>query len=734
MNDRGASTSLPRRGMPAAAGACLLAALATAATPLMLRIMFGLEQNGGDTPYRIHMLRFLIFLTPATLLTGCLAYGVSRVGGWLHRHRFAIGAIIILGAVLLDINGSSMGIWNEWMGGDKADGVIWGTPRSGRTDEYAVGTALAFAQEYTDYGYFNDLFGNRAADMFIIKDAPVWTPAEVFRPFHWGYLLLGSSRGLAWYWAARLVALFLSAYQFFLMLGDDRDEADVAGRNGNGWACMGALMFACSPLVQWWYAVNSLPEMLIAMFVSLVCFDRYLRESHTGRRALHLAGILWSAGMYVLSLYPAWQVSVGYVLVAMIVATVVRRWRTIHAIGVRDALAAVGEILVFAMLLGSVFLLSRETLQDTFDTLYPGKRLSVGGGLDPRILFSSTVGVILPFREFVASDALTTSATEAATFIDLFPLGPLLAIVNAVRRRRPDAVGVTMGVVVTVLVVFGCVGMPLWLSRVLLLTSVPPMRVTAAIGVANVIMLINAAMHRKPWTDPWGMIAAAVVVVACGVLSATVTGSLHPKYVVGPLVLACGVCGGAGAYAMVARSGRMRTLAASAYAAVLLVTGMSVNPIQHSSDAFTEQPAVKQVQALQETYPGMWVVADSNGGLTANLLVGNGVKVLNALEVVPDLKTWSKLDPDGEWESEYNRYAFITVSVEPDVSEERRFQAYAPDAYIVRVTPADLDALGVRNILTGQHLDKLDVDGYRFERIGEGIAGRIPYRMIRETD
>lgn len=61
-----------------------------------------------------------------------------------------------------------------------------GTPRIMRTDEYVVGTPLAFSQRYSGYSYFNDLFGNKPADMFIVKDAPVLALAELFRPFHWG--------------------------------------------------------------------------------------------------------------------------------------------------------------------------------------------------------------------------------------------------------------------------------------------------------------------------------------------------------------------------------------------------------------------------------------------------------------------------------------------------------------------------------------------------------------------
>ena len=104
-------------------------------------------------------IRFLLILMPLLVIGAMIAFGVKPVGMWMHRHRFMLGASVIAACVLLNISGSSIGMWNYWLGHDMSTDVVWGTPRIIRTDEYVVGTPLAFSQSYSGYSYFNDLFG-----------------------------------------------------------------------------------------------------------------------------------------------------------------------------------------------------------------------------------------------------------------------------------------------------------------------------------------------------------------------------------------------------------------------------------------------------------------------------------------------------------------------------------------------------------------------------------------------
>ncbi|MBW3079652.1 hypothetical protein KIH76_10695 [Bifidobacterium sp. 81T8] len=696
----------------------------TAVSPRFLSLLFHLDSI--DTTRSVVIIRFLWFAMPVSLLCFLLFCGPRRTGEWLHRYRWAIGAALIAVAVLLNVSGSSLGMWDDWLGHDMSQGVVWGTPRSIRSDEYIVGTPLAFSQAYNDYGYFNALFGNKSADMFIIKDAPVITWAEIFRPFHWGYLVFGSARGLAFYWSARLVVLFLTAYEFFLCIVNERvDGVRSEQVKHKGVACLGASLITFAPLTQWWFAVNSLPEMLIAVFTAIVCFDRYLLDPRSSRRAAYLAVICGCAGMYVLSLYPAWQITLGYVLVMLIAFTIVRRWSHIRICAV-DIVVIMGELLLFAGIMATVVVLSFDTIQSTMSTVYPGSRKSVGGGYQWPQLLSSTATLMLPFKEFVVKKGVALNTVEISLFVDLFPIGIVLSVINMVRVRKADVLSILLIVVVTILAVFMCVGFPLWLSSALMLTAVPSGRAMVAFGVANIILLVRAVAQRQ-----WHLPAVWIILIGIAYTAADIWGA-HRVYSVYMDLPACLVCLALCvmlAMSVLPHQVAVRSVAMIASVAVLFVSGMSVNPVQHGTAPLTGQPMVAQVRSVQQNDPGMWVTDGTDSAILANLLVANGIRTLNALEVTPDMGTWRKLDPDGAQEKIYNRYAYISVNLEQDA--QQTFQLISPDMYLLRVSPAQLKSLGVSYILTDKDLTAQRFDGYAFEQVGQTIDGRTPYRIVK---
>ena len=102
--------------------------------------------------------------------------------------------------------------------------------------------------------------------------------------------------------------------------------------------------------------------------------------------------------------------------------------------------------------------------------------------------------------------------------------------------------------------------------------------------------------------------------------------------------------------------------------------------------------------------------------------MANGIHTLNALEVTPDLATWKKLDPNGQWEEIYNRYAFVSVNVVEQESADV-FTLVAPDSFTVHVTPEQLRKLGVSNVLSPQKLDAMQSMGIRSSALAKRLMG-----------
>ncbi|MCI2182207.1 MAG: hypothetical protein LKK52_05700, partial [Bifidobacterium psychraerophilum] len=351
--------------------------------PVASKYLFHTELADPQSLY-ILAIRWILVAPVCALLFSWWVFGWHKVNDFLHRRRFLIGALIIALFVILNINNSSLGYWDVILGKPAGNGLVFGTPRSIRSDEFIVNTPLAFSQRYNGYAYFSTLFGNRTTDMFIIKDAPVWTAAEIFRPFHWGYLLLGSERGLAFYSSARLVVLFLVSYQFFLLITKSGGQQNELGesqpaREHRGLSLIGAALVACAPVVQWWYAVNGLVEMIIATFLSVLLFSLYLRTHQGWKRFALGLGIMLCAGMFILTLYPAWQIPLIFILLILVAWLIVTHWGTI-AMRPWDWASVVVTLLVFSALLLTVLRSSLPTIQATMNTVYPGSRESNGGG------------------------------------------------------------------------------------------------------------------------------------------------------------------------------------------------------------------------------------------------------------------------------------------------------------------------------------------------------------------
>ena len=674
----------------------------------------------SKTELHIKLLRFVILIPIWTLVCSFFAFGFAKVGNWLHRNRFYIGAGIIVSAVVLNISGSSLGMWNFWLGEDGTQDLVFGVLRPIRTDEYVVGTPLAFAQSYNDSGYFNALFGNKPADMFIIKDAPVWFPTEIFRPFHWGYLLLGSSAGLSFYWTARLVVLFLSAYQFFLCIGVGGREGEVS----RSLSVLGAALITFAPLTQWWFAVNGLPEMLIAVFVSICCFDCMLRRQESWVRLLCCAVILQCAGMFILTLYPAWQIPMGYILVGLIIAIVCRYWGKIrfNHIQIGGLIILLGA---FAVLMGMALKESWGTIQSMMNTSYPGSRVSTGGGRSALLLFSSLATFCLPFKDFYESAMLTGNNVEVAAFIDLCPLGLLFAISNMVKRRKANFFDCYLIALVLFLSTFAVIGFPTWLSKLTFMSSVTSGRTTVAIGVCNIILLMRCA---KEWCENHSTICKTVVAGLYAVLATGVAHLVFQPYLEDSFTTICLLVGAVIAIAIVSQGKRMHKFVVLVSIFAVAFSGMSVNPVQYSTRPLTDQPAINQIRTLQNEKNGIWITEGDDSARLANLLVANGIKTFNAVAVTPDIQGMKRIDPNGKWQRIYNRYAFIEMNI-VNKPAKRLFTLTANDAYTINATPKQLEKLGVNYVLSTNDLDKKKFDGYRFVRIGKTISGRGPFML-----
>ena len=139
----------------------------------------------------------------------------TKLFDFIYNYRFHLSVVLIVIAVVLQIHGSSIGELNIF---NINHHPLFGVSRAIRSDEFNVNTMLAFSQYPNHFGYFSDIVRASVTDMFIIYGQPVLDIGMIFRPFLIGYLFLNQGQGLSFFWAGRLIFLFLISFEFGMLI------------------------------------------------------------------------------------------------------------------------------------------------------------------------------------------------------------------------------------------------------------------------------------------------------------------------------------------------------------------------------------------------------------------------------------------------------------------------------------------------------------------------------------
>ena len=131
----------------------------------------------------------------------------------------------------------------------------------------------------------------------------------------------------------------------------------------------------------------------------------------------------------------------------------------------------------------------------------------------------------------------------------------------------------------------------------------------------------------------------------------------------------------------------------------IILTGFTINPIARGIEPITNHQFIKVAKEISKDDDGYWITTDSLE--SQELLLANGFKVINGDNFYPDNGKWNILDPSGEFDDVYNRYAHINVSL---VKKSESFNASIayPDSIQISLNINDLKKLGVKYICSMQ--------------------------------
>lgn len=656
----------------------------------------------------------VVFVLTAIVIALLLRF--PQIFRWFDAYRYPIAGVVLIICVLLEISGSSIAVWASLLPGDNSTGTLFGTPRVVRSDEWEAFTPFAFSQSYTGYSAVSEIVRATPTDMTIVYAQPCWALATLFRPFLWGYLLLGSAKGLSFFWCGRLLVLSLVSYEC----------AKVYTNENKYLSAVIAALFTFSPLMQWWFAVNGTAELLIFGQGIVLCV--YTLAGCRDKKRFWLFGILlaWLMTDFVLIIYPAWQVPFFYLFAIFAIWAISKRKRRGDFAGRVVVVAIVVCFIVCFILVGVSLYVARDAVFATLNTAYPGNRVDLGGGAFSR-LFDWGYSLFEPLY----TTSIQPNQSERSAMFSLFPLGLLLAVVALSKKR--DGLLVALLVLEVFFICYMVFGLPEPLAKITLMSRTTTGRLEFAIGCIDITLLARSvAIWRSVFSAdsthsasvPMAYLATAgaalLLTVVCSWVSSDMVSHTFALMlflalfaVLAPLFnwIACGEVVDA-------------QLLAISFAAIMLVSGLAVNPVEHGISSVEDNEAIQSIaEVASSDSDGVWA-ADAYYYGQACIMAG--APCITSLNAYPALDRWASLDPEGTDSYIYNRYSHIALYV---TEEPTSFELVQGDLIYVHVNTHDLEKLGIDYYISSVDISEMSDDTVVFDEVSRVSDNFIIYKV-----
>jgi hypothetical protein len=644
----------------------------------------------------------------AWLLRGCMLprSAISMHADGVIGHAFialTVGMYVI--ASVANISGSATAFWRYHADRAAPDaGVLFGTPKEIRSDEWMVQTPWMMSQAARYPPFYAENPGVGDGAMTLLNNLPVRHWSTFFRPQMWGFFVADFEHAFAFYWNFKWFGLLIGAFLFLR----------VACNGQSLVAIFGALLLYFSPFIQWWFSTPTcMPEMLGALFLGL--WSVIVIQRTESRGAIIAGGVLLvlATEQFVFCSYPRFQVPLVW-LAAFVLASGIARGKSDLQLWRISALWS--AVAVIVALLVCWFREVAPLIGQMANLAYPGKILCRGGDIPWR-------NFLAPFLEFsMTQEHFRRGAMNVCDASGFLLFAPLLAAI-AVREaflKRYDAVFLAIMLYILLIIVFMHFGVPPWVAYWTGFSRVYGIMANIGLGVASIVALCRYLSQDDtvlPATRGEVLLFPALAVLVSALFYAT--NEMIGRFVQMTTVVAAGFF-----FALVfACLWKRRVIMCAILLLVpLMYANGLVNPIVHGLSGLTDGEVFRWFAEIHRGKPaGKWLVLgdSSRGNALAHLIKATGADVLGGTRCNPDAAMVQVLDPNGSHADVYNRHAAISFA--PGTGSEPSFQLTFIDTYrvLLPLDAAIFDRLGIRYVVevdfpqTQGRIDGFDVIGER---------------------
>ncbi len=597
------------------------------------------------------------------------------------------------GLAAAGLHGSSLDEYSsEFPLSDVKVAPLLGKPRAIRSDEWAQQTPAFLNQIFRQTPLNSKTSTEGRQNAALIQNLPARDFTVVLRPQYWAFFVLPFGAAFAIYWQIKGLVLLTGVFSLLLLLT----------RGRTGLAALGALWLFFSAHTQWCYSWPSMLPEMVGCFGWTVCLTLYLS---VGRNRYLLAvaavGGVVAAMNFFLCFYPPHQVP--FVLFGAVIVPV-WMWQHRALILRRDLVGRHG--LALAACWGGVALAIagfsyevRDAIVTAVHTVYPGQRISSGGGISLERLFSNWMDFWKSDKHYSIVDG---NICEGSGFLWLLPFTLLGRGRRLGGRTALEGLLVGCWIVAAGLVAWMHFPIPASVGHWLLLDHVPAHRCLPALGAVNIVGVILYLSARQgeellaPLSRGWGRWTEIVAIFLGTLVLLTMTNDVCQGFFQSSeIALSAGYITLLAACLLAVRPG---LLAGALLVPLVLANGL-VNPVDRGTQVITRSALFRAIQGEPRLRDGRWLVY-TRSFVTVGFVVATGADVFNSFKVLPNLRDMAVFDPEGRFLNSYNQSGFTTAVPLPE-GQPSTFEVLSLGQVRWSVSPLDpaLRQVGVRFLI-----------------------------------
>ena len=579
----------------------------------------------------------------------------------------------------LKIHTSSIAAWDYFLGKDYKKSVLWGEPQLIRQDEWMINTPNAV-----------NLYENHPLST---KEALM----QILRPRDWPYFFLKDNdheRKFAFSWNMKVFGFLVTTFLLLLLFTSNNLLLSLTG----------SLIIMLSSAFQWWS--YHLGMHMIGFNILTLGLLYFIYTSK--KQGIFISAWLILVGLYGLTtdgLYPAWQVPLGYMYLALFAGYI---WQHPYKIREDQNFKLKAGIILAGLIV--ITLIGYDFYQGIIDqasalmnTEYPGKRFATGGDVSLSSLFNE-----YPLWLF-SSDNIPSSWSnicESSTVLFVFPVVLYCLAVDFFQNKKPSVSIYPLLFLNGIFLFWILIGFFPFLSKITLMSFTPGPRTLPVLGISNILVLIIYLAQKQKTNKPKLSEIAAfltfLMVYFIIAFSAINKGSnQHFNEIdLGLSLLFVALIFSSVYFYSIPKVPFLFSIFVLAF----LSKNLAVHPVTKGLKPLIKNHITQSALEIKRADPeARWAVFGSSR-LSA-LLIPAGVNKINGVQPIPVLSDLKVLDPQKVYEKIYNRYAHISIFYHPSIRNRVVFQLpenpATLDSYSIIIDPCNekLKTLNVKYLL-----------------------------------